>query len=67
MNTDWLADMCVYLEGVGVLSVPSGVSPSSPNALFSIERDASTIAKFLNRILGLPVHAQVPLKTPWKP
>ncbi|GMS88138.1 hypothetical protein PENTCL1PPCAC_10313, partial [Pristionchus entomophagus] len=55
---NFFQDMCVYLEGVGVLSVGSGVDPSSPTATFSIERDASTIAKFLNRILGLPVHAQ---------
>ncbi|KAJ1355041.1 hypothetical protein KIN20_012161 [Parelaphostrongylus tenuis] len=49
---DFFQDMRLYLEGVGLLS-------KQPNSdLYVIEREAATIAKFLNRILGLPVHAQ---------
>ncbi len=40
-----------YLEGVGMFLLESDGS-------FTVEREASTIPKFLNRILGLPVHAQ---------
>ncbi|VDP33106.1 unnamed protein product [Heligmosomoides polygyrus] len=45
-------DMRLYMEGVGLLS-------KQPNTdCYIIERDSATIAKFLNRILGIPVHAQ---------
>uniref|UniRef100_A0A915C022 Strawberry notch AAA domain-containing protein n=1 Tax=Parascaris univalens TaxID=6257 RepID=A0A915C022_PARUN len=47
---NFFADMARYMEGVGLLSSDKGV--------FSIERESATIPKFLNRILGLPVHAQ---------
>ncbi|KHN79039.1 Protein strawberry notch -like protein 1 [Toxocara canis] len=47
---NFFADMARYMEGVGLLSCEKGV--------FSIERESATIPKFLNRILGLPVHAQ---------
>lgn len=47
---NFLADMARYMEGVGLLS--------SENGVFTIERESATIPKFLNRILGLPVHAQ---------
>lgn len=46
-------DMREYLVGVGVLSV----NKSNPNK-FTAEKDASTLSKFLNRLLGLPVYAQ---------
>lgn len=39
-----------YLEGVGILNFDGKV--------YTIERESSTIPKFLNRLLGLPVHAQ---------
>lgn len=42
--------MARYLEGVGVLTRENGA--------YCIEKDSATITKFLNRILGLPVHAQ---------
>lgn len=44
--------MRIYLEGVGILNRddPNGAS-------FSIEKDTN-LAKFLNRLLGLPVMAQ---------
>ena len=49
----FFADMRQYLVGVGVLSV----SERTPNA-YVTEREALSLAKFLNRLLGLPVHAQ---------
>lgn len=45
--------MRTYLEGVGMLYRPSPTS-----ADFDIVRDTVSISKFLNRLLGLPVHAQ---------
>ncbi|CAI4232290.1 unnamed protein product [Auanema sp. JU1783] len=48
---DFFADMRLYMEGVGLLS-------RLDNGQYVIEREAATIPKFLNRILGLPVHAQ---------
>ena len=42
-----------YLVGVGVLST----SEKTPNT-YVMEREAPVLAKFLNRLLGLPVHAQ---------
>lgn len=39
------------MEGVGLLS-------RMDNGQYIIEREGAMIAKFLNRILGLPVHAQ---------
>ncbi|VDD95849.1 unnamed protein product [Enterobius vermicularis] len=47
---NFMADMARYLEGVGVLTRENGA--------YCIEKDSATITKFLNRILGLPVHAQ---------
>jgi hypothetical protein len=29
-----------------------------PNGAYAVERDSNSIAKFLNRLLGLPVYAQ---------
>ncbi|WKY00151.1 hypothetical protein Q1695_014762 [Nippostrongylus brasiliensis] len=49
---DFFQDMRLYMEGVGLLSKQA----NSDNYL--IEREAATISKFLNRILGIPVHAQ---------
>lgn len=46
-------DMREYLVGVGVL----GVNKSNP-AKYTIEKDGTSLPKFLNRLLGLPVHAQ---------
>lgn len=43
-------DMRRYMEGVGLLSLEDGT--------YVIERESATIPKFLNRLLGLPVHAQ---------
>ncbi|CEF63666.1 Protein strawberry notch homolog 2 [Strongyloides ratti] len=48
---NFFSDMRQYLEGVGILSV-------SKLGQYSVERDGNSIAKFLNRLLGLPVHAQ---------
>uniref|UniRef100_A0AC35TN79 AAA_34 domain-containing protein n=1 Tax=Rhabditophanes sp. KR3021 TaxID=114890 RepID=A0AC35TN79_9BILA len=48
---NFFSDMNQYLEGVGVLSV-------NKQNQYSIERDGTSISKFLNRLLGLPVHAQ---------
>lgn len=45
-----ITDMRKYMEGVGLLSVENGI--------YAIERESATIPKFLNRLLGLPVHAQ---------
>ena len=42
--------MARYMEGVGLLT--------SDNGTYIIEKDSATISKFLNRLLGLPVHAQ---------
>lgn len=42
--------MQCYMEGVGLLSLENGV--------YTIEKESATIPKFLNRLLGLPVHAQ---------
>ena len=39
------------MEGVGLLS-------RMDNGQYAIEREGAMISKFLNRILGLPVHAQ---------
>jgi hypothetical protein len=39
-----------YLEGVGMLNYDGKI--------YTVERDSATIPKFLNRLLGLPVHAQ---------
>lgn len=47
---DFLEDMKVYMEGVGLLA--------RHRNQWTIERESATIPKFLNRILGLPVHAQ---------
>ncbi|KJH46288.1 hypothetical protein DICVIV_07676 [Dictyocaulus viviparus] len=49
---NFFQDMRLYLEGVGLLS--KQLNSDS----YVIEREAATIAKFLNRILGIPVHAQ---------
>ncbi|KAI6190238.1 hypothetical protein M3Y97_00095300 [Aphelenchoides bicaudatus] len=47
-------DMREYLVGVGVLR-----SSSKPNSnKYSLEKEATSLPKFLNRLLGLPVHAQ---------
>ncbi|KAH7729381.1 protein F20H11.2 [Aphelenchoides avenae] len=48
---DFFKDMRQYLEGVGVLL---RVGPTR----YTIEREASSLTKFLNRLLGLPVLAQ---------
>lgn len=45
-----VTDMQCYMEGVGLLSLDNGV--------YAIEKESATIPKFLNRLLGLPVHAQ---------
>lgn len=45
--------MRIYLEGVGMLSK----NPLNEST-YVIERDTVSISKFLNRLLGLPVHAQ---------
>lgn len=45
-----IIDMQCYMEGVGLLTLDNGV--------YTIERESATIPKFLNRLLGLPVHAQ---------
>ena len=57
-------DMRIYLEGVGLLIRISTVNrqqidKSNGNTPFQWVADRNiTIAKFLNRLLGLPVHAQ---------
>lgn len=48
---EFFEDMRLYMEGVGLLS-------KNKNGQYTIEKEAATIPKFLNRILGLPVHAQ---------
>uniref|UniRef100_A0A914DFZ9 Strawberry notch helicase C domain-containing protein n=1 Tax=Acrobeloides nanus TaxID=290746 RepID=A0A914DFZ9_9BILA len=48
---DFFQDMRKYLEGVGMLI-------KLPNGSYIIEKENTQITKFLNRILGLPVHAQ---------
>ncbi|KAM3724205.1 Protein strawberry notch [Dirofilaria immitis] len=47
---NFINDMQCYMEGVGLLSLDNGV--------YTIEKESATIPKFLNRLLGLPVHAQ---------
>ncbi|KAL4001691.1 P-loop containing NTP hydrolase pore-1 family protein [Acanthocheilonema viteae] len=47
---NFISDMQCYMEGVGLLSLDDGV--------YVIEKESATIPKFLNRLLGLPVHAQ---------
>uniref|UniRef100_A0A915PC79 Uncharacterized protein n=1 Tax=Setaria digitata TaxID=48799 RepID=A0A915PC79_9BILA len=47
---NFITDMQCYMEGVGLLSLDNGV--------YTIEKESATIPKFLNRLLGLPVHAQ---------
>ncbi|VDK34606.1 unnamed protein product [Gongylonema pulchrum] len=47
---NFLTDMQCYMEGVGLLTSDDGI--------YGIEKESATIPKFLNRILGLPVHAQ---------
>ncbi|ETN78639.1 helicase protein [Necator americanus] len=49
---DFFQDMRLYMEGVGLLSKQMNTNS------YTIEREAATIPKFLNRILGIPVHAQ---------
>ncbi|KAF1762770.1 hypothetical protein GCK72_011033 [Caenorhabditis remanei] len=48
---DFFEDMRLYMEGVGLLA-------KNKMGQYTIEKEAATIPKFLNRILGLPVHAQ---------
>ncbi|CAI2349586.1 unnamed protein product [Caenorhabditis sp. 36 PRJEB53466] len=48
---NFFEDMRLYMEGVGLLA-------KNKNGQYTIEKEAATIPKFLNRILGLPVHAQ---------
>lgn len=48
---DFFEDMRLYMEGVGLLA-------KNKLGQYTIEKEAATIPKFLNRILGLPVHAQ---------
>ncbi|TKR95497.1 hypothetical protein L596_009661 [Steinernema carpocapsae] len=48
---NFFQDMRHYMEGVGLLF-------SAGNGEYHIEREAVNMSKFLNRILGLPVHAQ---------
>ncbi|CAB3402081.1 unnamed protein product [Caenorhabditis bovis] len=48
---NFFEDMRLYMEGVGLLA-------RNKNGVYGIEKEAATIPKFLNRILGLPVHAQ---------
>lgn len=61
---EFLSDMRIYLEGVGLLIRISTVNrqqidKSNGNTPFQWVADRNiTIAKFLNRLLGLPVHAQ---------
>ncbi|VDN07010.1 unnamed protein product [Thelazia callipaeda] len=47
---NFITDMQCYMEGVGLLSLDNGI--------YVIEKESATIPKFLNRLLGLPVHAQ---------
>ncbi|CAD6187636.1 unnamed protein product [Caenorhabditis auriculariae] len=49
---DFFEDMRLYMEGVGLLA------KSRNGEQYVVEKEAATIPKFLNRILGLPVHAQ---------
>ncbi|KAK0418273.1 hypothetical protein QR680_013470 [Steinernema hermaphroditum] len=51
MPGNFFQDMRHYMEGVGLLN-------RVDKDVYSIEREAANISKFLNRILGLPVHAQ---------
>lgn len=46
-------DMREYFVGVGILSPIRGNSKK-----YKIESEGRTLQKFLNRVLGLPVHAQ---------
>ncbi|CCD69779.1 Protein strawberry notch homolog [Caenorhabditis elegans] len=48
---EFFEDMRLYMEGVGLLA-------KNKTGQYTIEKEAATIPKFLNRILGLPVHAQ---------
>lgn len=48
---EFFEDMRLYMEGVGLLA-------KNKSGQYTIEKEAATIPKFLNRILGLPVHAQ---------
>lgn len=50
-NFHIFVDMRLYMEGVGLLA-------KNKTGQYTIEKEAATIPKFLNRILGLPVHAQ---------
>ncbi|KAK0409136.1 hypothetical protein QR680_004360 [Steinernema hermaphroditum] len=51
MPGNFFQDMRHYMEGVGLLN-------RVDKDVYSVEREAANISKFLNRILGLPVHAQ---------
>ncbi|PAV91926.1 hypothetical protein WR25_06227 isoform A [Diploscapter pachys] len=53
---DFFEDLKLYMEGVGLLS-------KNATGGWTIEKEAANIPKFLNRILGLPVHAQNALFT----
>uniref|UniRef100_A0A1I7S5S4 Protein strawberry notch homolog 1-like n=1 Tax=Bursaphelenchus xylophilus TaxID=6326 RepID=A0A1I7S5S4_BURXY len=53
-NANFFEDMREYLVGVGVLSK----NPNNPAGVLTIEKEGVSLAKFLNRLLGLPVHAQ---------
>jgi len=46
-------DMRQYLVGVGIFSV----NKKTPN-VYNVEKEATILSKFLNRLLGLPFHAQ---------
>ncbi|CAJ0941779.1 unnamed protein product, partial [Mesorhabditis belari] len=47
----FFTDMAVYLESVGILVRTS-------TGAYAIEKDGQQMSKFLNRLLGIPVHAQ---------
>ncbi|CAD5223444.1 unnamed protein product [Bursaphelenchus okinawaensis] len=53
-NASFFEDMREYLVGVGVLSK----NPNNPAGVLTIEKEGVSLSKFLNRLLGLPVHAQ---------
>ncbi|KAI6213229.1 hypothetical protein M3Y94_00125800 [Aphelenchoides besseyi] len=52
-SENFFSDMRQYLVGVGVLGVNEDDSQS-----YVVEKEGSSLSKFLNRLLGLPVHAQ---------
>lgn len=53
-GANFFDDQREYLIGVGVLSR----NPNNPLGILTVEKEGLSLSKFLNRLFGLPVHAQ---------